>query len=92
MIKSFRDRDTQRLFDGGSPRRFGAIQKQAERKLAMIDAATTIEFLRSLPGNRLEQLKGDRVGRWSIRINQQWRICFRFEDGHAFGVEIVDYH
>ncbi len=58
----------------------------------MIDAAETIEFLMSPPGNRLEQLSGDRNGEWSIRINRQWRICFWFEDGKASGVEIVDYH
>jgi proteic killer suppression protein len=92
MIKSFRCKDTERLFSGARPRRFREIQKQAERKLAMLDAAATIEFLKSPPGNRLERLKGDRAGQWSIRINQQWRICFRFKDGNANDVEIVDYH
>ena len=65
---------------------------QAERKLQMLDSANTIEDLRSPPGNRLEKLSGDRAGQWNIRINNQWRVCFRFEDGHAYDVEIVDYH
>ena len=92
MIKSFRCKDTESLFSGARPRRFRAIQTSVERKLAMLDAAATIEFLKSPPGNRLERLKGDRAGQWSIRVNQQWRICFRFEDGNARDVEIVDYH
>jgi len=65
---------------------------QAERKLQMLDSATDILDLRSPPGNRLEKLSGDRSSQWSIRINQQWRVCFYFEDGHAIHVEIVDYH
>jgi proteic killer suppression protein len=92
MITSFRCKDTQKLFSGGNSRRFRAIRAQAERKLTMIDAAATIEFLRSPPGNRLEQLRGDPAGQWSIRINSQWRICFRYSDGNASEVEIVDYH
>ncbi len=92
MIKSFRCKDTERLFSGASPSRFRAVRARAERKLAMLDAAATIEFLRSPPGNRLERLKGDRVGRWSIRINERWRVCFRFKQGDAYEVEIVDYH
>lgn len=92
MIHSFRCRDTEKLFTTGKSRKFHSIKRAAERKLAMIDAAETIEFLMSPPGNRLEQLSGDRDGEWSIRINRQWRICFWFEDGKASGVEIVDYH
>jgi len=92
MITSFRCKDTETLFSGGNPKRFRAIRAQAERKLTMIDAAATIEFLRSPPGNHLEQLRGDRRGQWSIRINSQWRICFKFSDGNANDVEIVDYH
>jgi len=65
---------------------------QAERKLQMLDSATDIIDLRSPPGNRLEKLSGDRSRQWSIRINQQWRVCFSFEDGHATDVEIIDYH
>ena len=92
MIKSFRCPDTQRLFETGKSRRFSGIASIATRKLAQLDAAETLEFLRSPPGNRLEALKGDRAGQYSIRINEQWRICFRWVDGDAFDVEIVDYH
>jgi proteic killer suppression protein len=92
MIASFLCKDTEKLFCGRNTRRFRAIRTQAERKLTMIDAAATIEFLKSPPGNRLEQLWGDRTGQWSIRINAQWRICFKYSDGNASDVEIVDYH
>ena len=92
MILSFRCKDTRSLFEGRCPRRFLAFRAQAERKLIMLHSAATLEFLKSPPGNRLEKLSGDREGEWSIRINQQWRICFRFADGHASDVEIVDYH
>lgn len=92
MIKSFRCRDTQRLAGGQRVRRFQAFERAAQRKLAMLEAATGLAFLRSPPGNRLEALHGDRQGQYSIRINDQWRICFRFEEGNAFEVEIVDYH
>ena len=73
-------------------RNFQAIKAVAERKLTILNAAETIEFLRSPPGNRLESLCGNREGEWSIRINKQWRICFWFEEGNAAGVEIVGYH
>jgi proteic killer suppression protein len=92
MIKTFRCRDTRALFEGKPPRRFKAIARVAERKLQMLDNACGIEDLRVPPGNRLEALHGDRKGEWSIRINDQWRVCFRFTDGDAFDVEIVDYH
>lgn len=92
MIRSFGDRDTESLFAGRCPRRWLALRVRAERKLAMLHAARTLEFLRSPPGNRLEALKGDRKGQHSIRINEQWRVCFRWSDGDAHGVEIVDYH
>lgn len=92
MIQSFRCKDTQALFEGASPRRFRAIQTVAERKLAQLDAAQTLEFLRSPPGNRLEALKDDRRGQHSIRINDQWRVCFVWTDSGAASVEIVDYH
>ena len=73
-------------------RRFVAFERVAQRKLAQLDAAATLDFLRAPPGNRLEALKGNRQGSYSIRINDQWRLCFRFENGHAFDAEIVDYH
>ncbi len=92
MISSFKCKDTERLYSGACHRRFRAIRDQAERKLTILDAAETIEFLKSPPGNRLEKLTGKRRGQWSIRINQQWRICFSFVDGNAADVEIVDYH
>lgn len=92
MIKSFRDSETQTLFSGRRVARFVNIERVALRKLQQVHAAATLEFLRVPPQNRLETLKGDRKGQYSIRINDQWRICFRFDGGHAFDVEIVDYH
>jgi len=92
MIQSFKSADTQALFAGKLPPRFVNIRTAAERKLQMLHRAVGIEDLRIPPQNRLEKLKGNRKGTWSIRINDQWRVCFRFEDGHAFDVEIVDYH
>lgn len=91
MIKRFRDKATRALFEGNPPRRLRGIAKVAVRKLDMLDAATRLEDLRSPPGNRLEALKGSRRGQHSIRINDQWRICFVWNDG-AEDVEIVDYH
>lgn len=92
MIQSFSDRDTQLLFETGKSRRFSAIAKVAGRKLAQLDAATTLAFLRAPRGNRLEALKGDRAGQHSIRINDQFRICFVWNGQDAKRVEIVDYH
>lgn len=92
MIKTFHCKLTKALFEGNCPRQFRAIAGAAERKLQMLDDAHAIEDLRSPPGNRLEALHGDRQGQWSIRVNDQWRVCFRFEDGNAVDVEIVDYH
>ncbi|MDO9521495.1 MAG: type II toxin-antitoxin system RelE/ParE family toxin [Pseudohongiella sp.] len=92
MIKSFRCTDTQLLFETGKSRRWAAIHAVATRKLTQLDAAVTLDFLRSPPGNRLEQLKGDREGQHSIRINDKWRICFVWRDDGIFDAEIVDYH
>jgi proteic killer suppression protein len=92
MIRTFRCPDTERLFRRQSGRRFRAIERQALRKLDMLDAAPDLRTLSTLPGNRLERLKGDREGQYSIRINDQWRICFAWREGHAYEVEIVDYH
>jgi proteic killer suppression protein len=91
MIKSFRCRDTKALANDEPVKRFSAIERAARRKLEMLAAAERIVELRSPPGNRLEALKGDCKGQYSIRINDQWRICFRWVDG-AEDVEIVDYH
>ncbi|MPZ67969.1 MAG: type II toxin-antitoxin system RelE/ParE family toxin [Actinobacteria bacterium] len=93
MIRSFRDNDTRRLFERSPVRRFGNdVRRAAFRKLRMLDAAVNLADLRVPPGNRLERLKGARTGEYSIRINDQWRICFRWEPGEAHDVEIVDYH
>lgn len=92
MIKSFACKHTHLLYQGYCPPRFAAIRQQAERKLQMLESALSIEFLRSPPGNRLEALRGGRAGQYSIRINDQWRLCFRFEQDHCHDVEIVDYH
>ena len=92
MIRSFRCRDTQALFATGKNRRFAAIAEVATRKLQQLDAAATLEFLRSPPGNRLEALRGKRNGQYSIRINDQWRLCFKWTAAGPEQVEIVDYH
>lgn len=92
MIRSFKCTDTQALFETGRTRRWGAIASVAERKLAMLDAATDLNDLRSPPGNRLEQLHGDREGQHSIRINNQFRVCFVWGQNGPENVEIVDYH
>jgi len=92
MIRNFRCKKTQALFETGRSKRFSAILAVAERKLTQLDAAETLEFLRSPPGNRLEALKGDREGQYSIRINEQFRVCFRWTSEGPEDVEIVDYH
>jgi proteic killer suppression protein len=92
VIKSFRCQDTRKLFETGKSARFGSILKVATRKLTQLEAAATLEFLRSPPGNRLEALKGDRQGQYTIRVNDQWRICFRWTPAGPEDVEIVDYH
>ena len=92
MIVSFRGKATQRFADGESIGKFRAFERIAYRKLKYLMAAASLEDLRIPPGNRLEALQGDRNGQYSIRINDQWRICFNWTEGGAANVEIVDYH
>lgn len=93
MLRSFADKEAERIWERKRSKRFDdATQRAALKKLVMLNAAETIEELRVPPGNRLEKLKGDREGQHSIRVNQQWRICFRWTDAGPEGVEIVDYH
>jgi len=92
VIKHFADAATERLWSGEIPKRFSGIHKQALRKLDMLNAAASLRDLRAVPGNRLEALSGDRRGQHSIRINDQWRICFVWTDLGPRRVEIVDYH
>lgn len=92
MIKSFGDRDTEALYGGACPGAWRAFRRIAERKLQMLEAAKALSDLKSPPGNRLEKLQGDRKGQHSIRINDQWRVCFRWEGSDAHDVEVVDYH
>ena len=93
MIKSFGNAETERLYATGKSRRLPPdILRRAAMRLTQLDAATDVNDLRQPPSNRLEVLSGERSVQWSIRINDQWRVCFRFEQGQAHGVEIVDYH
>ena len=94
MIVSYRDRKTERFATGDRVREFSGFARQAEVRLDRLDAATSLADLRALPGNRLEALRGDRTGQFSIRINDQWRICFEWPDGSPgpVNVEITDYH
>jgi len=93
MIKTFSDKRSKRLYITGRAHGIdGILASRAIRKLDMIHAASAISDLEVPPGNRLEQLRGDRKGQWSIRVNDQWRICFRFSDGNAYDVEFCDYH
>jgi len=92
MIRSFADRETEQVFSHRHSRRYAAFERVALRKLRQIHRVSTVEELYEPPGNRLEKLKGDRDGQWSLRINEQYRICFRWSDGDAYEVEIVDYH
>ena len=92
MIRSFATKDTQALFEDRPVRRFRAVERPARRKLLYLHRARTLGDLQAPPGNRLEALAGDRRGQHSIRINDQWRVCFRWEGSDAYDVEIVDYH
>jgi toxin HigB-1 len=93
MIRSFADNETEHFYSTGKSRRLPTvIHRRASMRLTQLNAATRLQDLRLPPSNRLEALKHDRLGQWSIRINDQWRICFRFENGDAFDVAIVDYH
>ena len=93
MVRAFRDALTEAVFRGDSPKGFPAdLVKVARRKLGYLHAAADLRDLRLPPGNRLEKLRGDREGQWSIRIDRQWRLCFVWENGNAEHVEIVDYH
>lgn len=93
MIRTFRDADTERLFHRELVKRWGSeVQRAGLRKLRTLDAATGLGDLRAPPGNRLEKLAGNRAGQWSIRVNDQWRICFVWREGDAYEVELVDYH
>jgi len=93
VIRNFRDRETEKLFERNRSKRLPTdVQRRAHRKLLLLDAAEAVEDLRVPPGNRLERLTGNRAGQYSIRVNDQWRICFRWERGDAYDVEITDYH
>jgi proteic killer suppression protein len=93
MIKDFRNKETRKVWDGSGSRRLPTdIQSIARRKLRMINNAQSLDDLRIPPANKLEALKGNRKGQHSIRINAQWRVCFLWSEGHAYQVEIVDYH
>lgn len=93
MIKGYRDKHTASLGCGELVTRLPQdIQRRAMMRLARIDAAVTLDDLRIPPSHRLEALKGNRIGQWSIRVNDQWRVCFRWENGDAYDVELVDYH
>lgn len=92
MIKSFADKNTEAVFKRESVRKFRAFEEEAWMKLVYIDSAEELGDLAQTPGNRLEKLKGDRKGQWSLRINKQWRICFTWRKGDAHDVEICDYH
>jgi len=92
MIKSFKCKDTENLFDDLPVKRFRSISRVARIKLEVLNAAVSLNSLRVPPGNRLEQLKGSRKGQYSIRVNDQWRICFVWQDESAFEVEIIDCH
>lgn len=92
MIRSFHCKDTEALYQGKRVRKFESCASQAERRLEILDNAKNISDLMALPSNRFEALVGNRAGQYSIRVNQQWRVCFEWKDADAYNVEIVDYH
>ena len=92
MIRSFKDKSTKSLYEGKPAKKWKSFARQAEKRLIILDMATSLSDLRNLPSNRFESLKGNRKGQYSIRINSQWRICFRWGKGEPYDVEIVDYH
>jgi proteic killer suppression protein len=92
MIQSFQNTDTRKLFDGENIKKFEAFRRVAQRRLEMLQAAMNVTDLKVPQGNKLEKLQGDRKGQYSIRINDQWRLCFTWRDGNAYDVEIADYH
>jgi toxin HigB-1 len=92
MIKSFICKDTEKLFNDQDVKRFRGISRKARIKLEILSATVSLDGLKVPPGNRLEALKGDRKGQYSIRIDSQWRICFKWKNGNAYDVEIIDYH
>jgi len=92
VVKSFAGKDTEQLFNDRPVRRFRQIERIARRKLLLLHCAHRLQDLRIPPGNRLEALRGERAGQYSIRVNDQWRLCFRWQDGDAYDVEIIDYH
>jgi len=92
MIKSFRCKDTEKLYNDQDVKRFRGVSRKARIKLEILSATVSLEGLKVPPGNLLEALKGDRKGQYSIRIDSQWRICFKWKNGNAYDVEIIDYH
>ncbi len=92
MIRSFRSREAEQIHASQKVKRFKAVERVAQRRLRQLDIAVELRDLASPPGNHLEELKGDRKGEYSIRIHDQWRICFVWRDGNAYDVDIVDYH
>jgi len=92
MIQSFKNKNTKKLYEGAPVKAFQSFRRQAEKRLRVLDAADTLEALMRLPSNRFKALGGDRQGQYSIRINDQWRICFQWHDNGPHNVEIVDYH
>lgn len=92
VIINFADEETRKIFDGQRSRKYAALQRSMERKLRMLNRARTLDDLREPPGNRLERLRGDRAGQHSIRVNDQFRVCFEWRNDNAYAVQIVDYH